>query len=401
MPDTLSEPVKLPTERPTALDPPTALGRLRSEDPITPMAFPDGHIGWLVTSHFLARAVLADPRFSARQELHHHPAFDHPFGQEQIQPAEPGSFIGMDPPDHTRYRKLLTRHFTTRRIKELATRIEEIVEARLDALEGAGRGADLIEEFALPIPTLMICEILGVPYDEQDMFRHDVATFFRLDSTLEETHGAYANMLAYLGQLVPRKRAEPGSDLISTLIEGEELSDQEIATMALVVLIAGHETTASMLGLGVFALLTHPEEWARLRDDPSLMDGAVEELLRYLPLFRAGLMRTALVDVELGGRQVKAGQCLVLQLSSANRDPQHFEGDPERFDPTRRATGHLAFGHGVHQCLGHQLARVELRIAYGALLRRFAGLRLAVPAEEVPLGTDMAIYGVHRLPVTW
>ncbi|UUU45072.1 cytochrome P450 [Streptomyces sp. NBC_00162] len=401
MRNTLCQPVKLPTERPSPLDPPLELGVFRDRDPVTPMLFPDGHRGWLVTSHSLVRSVLADQRFSARQELHHHAAFDHPFGTERITPAEPGQFIGMDPPEHTRYRKLLTKHFTARRIRELAPRIEEIVEQRLDALEAAGRGADLVAEFAVPIPTLLICEILGVPYAEQDMFRHDVATFFRLDSTQEETHGAYAGMLAYLGGLVPRRRAAPGADLISGLIEGNELSDQEIATVALVVLIAGHETTASMLGLGVYTLLSHPDQWAGLRAEPDLLDSAVEELLRYLPLFRAGLMRTALTDVDLGGHRISAGECLVLSLSAANRDPRRFDGDPERFDPGRKPGGHLSFGHGVHQCLGHHLARVELRIAYAALLRRFPRLRMAVPAEEIPLCTDMAIYGVHRLPVTW
>ncbi|OIK06038.1 cytochrome P450 [Streptomyces monashensis] len=401
MPNTLSEPIKLPTERPSTFDPPTELERLREGDPVTPLAFPDGHVGWLVTNYSAARTVLGDPRFSARQELHHHAPFDHPFGTEKISPAEPGFFIGMDPPDHTRYRKLLTKQFTAHRVKQLIPRIEEIVEARLDALEAAGRGADLVEEFAVPIPTLMICELLGVPYTERDMFRHDAATFFRLDSTQEQAEGAYANMLAYLGDLVPRRRAELGEDLLSGLIEGNELSDQEIAVVALVVLIAGHETTANMLGLGAFTLLSNPDELAALRDDPSLAESAVEEMLRYLPLFRSGLMRTALEDVELEGRQIKAGDCLVLHLSAANRDSQRFDGDLDTVDLRRKSTGHLAFGHGVHQCLGHQLARVELQIAYTALLRRFPGLRLAVPAAEVPLRTDMAIYGVHRLPVTW
>ncbi|MFJ9213851.1 cytochrome P450 [Streptomyces sp. NPDC102264] len=401
MPHTLSDPIRLPTQRPATFDPPAELGHLRRDTPVTPLAFPDGHTGWLVTNYATSRQILGDPRFSARQELHHHAPYDHPFGQEPIAPAEPGFFIGMDPPHHTRYRKPLMRQFTGHKVKQMIPRIEKVVEDSLDALEAAGRGADLVEEFATPVPTLMICELLGVPYAERDLFRHDAATFFRLDSTQEEAHTAYANMLAYLAALIPRTRAEPGEGLLSTLIESNELSDEEITVASVVVLIAGHETTANMLGLGAFALLSNPEQLAALREDPSLTENAVEEMLRYLPLFRSGLMRTALEDVELEGRRIKAGDCLVLQLSAANRDPLRFDGDPERLDLRRKSTGHLTFGHGVHQCLGHQLARIELQIAYAALLRRFPGLRLAVPPEDVPLRNDMAIYGVHHLPVTW
>ncbi|MET9499275.1 cytochrome P450 [Streptomyces sp. NPDC006552] len=402
MPHTQCPAIKLPTERPSIFDPPAELGQLRQQDPVTPLAFPDGHVGWLVTNFSAARTVLADPRFSARQELHHHAPFDHPFGDQPISPAEPGFFIGMDPPDHSRYRKLLTKQFTAHRVKQLVPRIEEIVEKRLDALEAAGPGSDLVAHFAVPIPTMMICELLGVPYTERDMFRHDAATFFRLDSTQEQAEGAYASMLRYLGGLVARKRAEPGGDdMLSGLLDGSDLSDEEIAVVALVVLIAGHETTSNMLGLGAFTLLSNPEQLARLRADPALAEATVEEMLRYLPLFRSGLMRTALVDLELEGRQIKAGECMVVHLSAANRDPERFDGDLDRLDVNRRSTGHLAFGHGVHQCLGHQLARVELQIAYTALLRRFPGLRLDVPADEVPLRNDMAIYGVHSLPVTW
>ncbi|MFF3847892.1 cytochrome P450 [Streptomyces sp. NPDC002328] len=402
MPHTQSPPIELPTRRPSAFDPPAALGRLRQDDPVTPLAFPDGHVGWLVTNFSAARTVLADPRFSARQELHHHAPFDHPFGSEPIAPAAPGFFIGMDPPDHSRYRKLLTGQFTAHRVKQLVPRIEEIVDDRLDALQTAGPGSDLVEHFAVPIPTMMICELLGVPYTERDMFRHDAATFFRLDSTQEQAEGAYARMLRYLGGLIPRKRAEPaGDDVLSGLLESGGLSDEEIAVVALVVLIAGHETTANMLGLGAFTLLSNPDQMAALRTDPSLAEGAVEEMLRYLPLFRSGLMRTALVDLELEGRPIKAGDCMVVHLAAANRDPARFDGDLDRLDLRRKSVGHLAFGHGVHQCLGHQLARVELQIAYTGLLRRFPRLRLAVTADEVPLRDDMAIYGVHSLPVTW
>jgi cytochrome P450 len=206
--------------------------------------------------------------------------------------------------------------------------------------------------------------------------------------------------MAYLAELVAAKRAEPGSDLLSGLVTGGQLSDEELTGMGMLLLTAGHETTANMLALGAFALLRHPDQADRLRADPSLASNAVEELLRYLTITHIGPIRVAKADVELAGRTIRAGETVTLSLPVANRDPERF-GDPDRLDLDRAAGTHLAFGHGIHQCLGQQLARAELRVAYPALLRRFPTLTLAVPPEEVPLRTRATMYGVHRLPVTW
>ncbi|NUV35085.1 MULTISPECIES: cytochrome P450 [unclassified Streptomyces] len=401
MSDSLPAPVRLPTERPSAFDPPTELAELREKCPVAPMDFPDGHQGWLITSYPEVRSLLADPTFSARQELHHHAPYDHPFGTEQIAPAEPGFFIGMDAPEHSRYRRLVAGQFTKRRIARLTPRLEEIVESCLDAMESGGsREADLVEHFSQPIPALVICELLGVPVEDSERFRGAIRSFFDLNSGREESEKAFAAILEYLGELITRKRAEPGDDMISGLISRDELTDQELAGISLLLLVAGYETTANMIALSVFALVTHPDQMALLRAEPDLVDNAIEELLRYLPL-SAGGMRAATQDTDVRGTPVKGGECVVLSLAAANRDPARYGTDADRLDLRRSATGHVAFGHGPHQCLGSQLARLEMRTAFTALLRRFPGLRLAVAPEDVPLRDDHLIYGTHRLPIAW
>ncbi|MEV8635290.1 cytochrome P450 [Streptosporangium sp. NPDC051023] len=394
-----TEPIVFPTGRPDQFNPPEQLRSLRNERPVTPMTYPDGHVGWLVTGYAAARAVLADPRFSSRRELLRIPV-DHPLAQESRRPAEPGLFIRMDPPNHTRYRKLLTAQFTVRRMKQLEPRIEEITAERLDAMEKAGPTQDLVREFALPIPSLVICELLGVPYADRAEFQRATAVLINRESTLEEIRTTFAGVTEFLIGLIARKRAEPTDDLLSGLVSGGELTDEELGNIGFILLAAGHETTANMLGLGTFALLRHPEQLAALRADPSLIDNTVEELMRYLSIIRLGPLRAALEDVELEGELIRAGDAVTISVPAVNRDPARFD-DPERLDVTRPAGGHLSFGHGVHQCLGQQLARVEMRIAFPMLFDRFPELRLAVPAEEVPMRDTMSIYGVHSLPVRW
>jgi cytochrome P450 len=315
--------------------------------------------------------------------------------------AKPGVFISMDAPNHTRYRKLLTGQFTVRRMNQLSTRIEEIVLEHLAAMRAQGTSADLVSAYALPIPSLVICELLGVPYDERHGFQEDTAKGLSLESTMEEIRAAFDRIQDFVRDLVRRKRVNPGDDMLSGLItSGADLTDEEISGMGVLLLVAGHETTANMLGLGTLTLLTNPDQLAALRADPSLIDNTVEELMRFLTIIQLGTIRTALEDVELAGHVVRAGETLSLSLPAANRDPERFS-NPDKFDITRSANGHLSFGHGVHQCLGQQLARIEMRIAYARLFEEFPDLRLAVPVEEVPLRTDMGIYGVHELPVEW
>jgi cytochrome P450 len=392
------------TERERPLDPPDEFTGLRQQTPIHRMTYADGHLGWLVTGYSAARAILADARFSNRPE-HIHPPLPGRMeftkqAQEQGLRVPPGFFIRTDPPEHTRYRKLLTGQFTVRRMKQLEPRIVEITEACLDAMEAAGKPVDLVQEFALPIPSLVICELLGVPYDDRDQFQDDTKLLVNLETQADDVLRAMGRVSAYLNGLIQRKRAKPEDDLLSGLVETGELNDEELTGVAFLLLVAGHETTANMLGLGTYALLTNPAQLAIMRDDPAAVENGVEELLRYLTIIHIGPIRTALADVEIEGRLIKEGDSVTIQLPVANRDPSRFP-DGDRLDLTRSASGHLTFGHGIHQCLGQQLARAEMRIGYPALLRRFPGLRLAVPPEEVPMRSDMSIYGVHRLPVTW
>jgi cytochrome P450 len=389
----------LPTTRTNPFDPPGEL--LDDPRPLRRITFADGHLGWFVASHELSRAVLGDQRFSSalekRRSLVRRPQTeDFSLGK----PAPPGFFIAMDPPDHTRYRRLLTGQFTVRRMKALEPRIERIVDDHLDAMAQAGPPVDLVTAFALPIPSLVICELLGVPYADRERFQRDSAILLGLESSDEAAAAAMASLSGYLTELVDRKQAEPTEDLLGGLAAGGELTRDELVGVAMLLLIAGHETTANMLGLGTFALLTQPEQAEALREGRVDVANAIEELLRYLTVTQFGGSRTAIEDVELGGEVIRAGESVAIYLPLANRDPARFASG-QQLDLTADAHGHLAFGHGVHQCLGQQLARIEMRIAFPALLRRFPTLRLAMPPAEVPVRSAMAIYGVHRLLVEW
>ncbi|SDI03453.1 cytochrome P450 [Nonomuraea jiangxiensis] len=389
-----------PTVRERPLDPPAAATRLRERASMHRMTYADGHLGWLVTGYAAARAVLAHPDFSNRPELMHPPIAIGRLAERGQFKVPPGFFLRMDAPEHTRYRKLLTGQFTVRRMKLLEPRIAEITEACLDQMAAAGGPVDLVQAFALPIPSLVICELLGVPYEDRAQFQEESRLLLNLETKADDAVAALGRVMAYLHGLIGRKRDTPADDLLSGLIEGGELQDDELTGIAFLLLVAGHETTANMLGLGTYALLTNPDQLAAMRDDPAVVDNGVEELLRYLTIIHLGPFRTATADVEIDGNLVKEGETVAVHLPTVNRDPSRFHGGDD-LDLARPASGHLSFGHGIHQCLGQQLAREEMRIAYPALLRRFPGLRLAVTPEEVPMRSDMSIYGVHRLPVTW
>ncbi|WP_327085489.1 cytochrome P450 [Nonomuraea sp. NBC_01738] len=379
-------------------DPPKDLIEARAHGPISRLPFPDGHQGWLVTGYDLVRAILADPRFSSRKELmKHHPLID--YGDIEVPPAPPGQFLMMDEPQHSRYRKPLVGKFTVRRMRLLTERVEQVTAEHLDAMEKAGTTADLVTAFAKPIPAVIICELLGVPYEDRDRFQDNIDKFLGGEVGDEELIAAYIATETYLAELVAAKRADPTDDVLSDLMDSD-LTDEELKGMALILLSAGFDTTANMLALGTFALLRNPAQLAALRHDPALADSAVEELLRYLSVGKH-FYRVALEDVELGGQTIKAGSMMILSLATANRDPERFS-DPHVLDLRRQDGGHLAFSHGIHQCLGQQLARVELRVALPALLSRFPALRLAVPADEIALRPETAdIYGVKSLPVAW
>ncbi|MFI0982556.1 cytochrome P450 [Streptomyces sp. NPDC021093] len=390
-----------PVVRATPFDPPVELGQYRESEPIRRMSYPDGHTGWLVTSHSLARSMLSDPRFSARSEFKRPPVSRPGADPFYGAPALPGWLVDMDAPQHTRLRQKLAGKFTARRMKEMRPQIDAIIEGLLDDMAETGPPVDLVEAFALPVPSLMICELLGVPYSERAEFQRNSETLFSLNATADEASAAMDRLYGFLRELAKGAGGGLNDGLLNMLREDGTLDAEEIAGVGVLLLTAGHESTSSSLALSTFTLLSHPDQLALLTADPSLVDNAVEELLRYLTVFHFGVPRTPLEDVEFGGQLLRAGESVTVSLPAANRDPDWFADGPDRLDITRKTSGHMAFGYGIHQCLGQNLVRMEMRAALPALFRRFPRLSLAVPSEEVPLSTDMSVYGVHRLPVTW
>lgn len=297
---------------------------------------------------------------------------------------------------------MLTGEFTVKRMRRLQPRIEAIVTGHLDDMQRGGPPTDLIESFALPIPSLVICELLGVPYADRAGFQRRSGLRLDMSRPPQERGAAAAESLQYMAELVARQRAEPGDDLLGMLVRdhGDELTDRELVGIGDLLLLAGHETTASMLGLGSALLLLHPDQLTLLRDRPAAVDAAVEELLRYLTIVHSTAPRTARTDVVIGGQLIRAGDRVLCSLPVANRSGG-LGGDMDRLDLAREPAPHLAFGHGIHHCLGAPLARMEMRTAFPALLRRFPSLRLAVPIEEVPFRAFSFVYGLQSLPVTW
>jgi cytochrome P450 len=378
-------------------DPPSELAGIRARHPLVRMTYPDGHDGWLATGYAPVRAILADRRFSSRYELMHLP-MPMEGAPPELPPAPVGDLTGIDPPEHTRLRRLLIGYFTVRRMRALTERVEQITAAQLDAMERQGPPVDLVTAFASPVPALVICELLGVPYTDRDTFQRHVHTLTDLTSAPEDRIAAMQALHDYLLGLVRAKRTHPGDDMLSSLTSSA-LDDDELAGTGVFLLGAGLDTTLNMLGLGTFALLCHPDQLEALRSEPGIVDTAVEELLRYLTITHTNV-RSALEDVEVEGQLIRAGETVTLSMQAANRDPAQYP-DPDTLDLRRRATGHLTLGHGIHQCLGQQLARVEMRVAFPALLTRFPTLRLACDLADVPLRTESNIYGVHHLPVAW
>jgi cytochrome P450 len=387
------------------LAPPAEYARLREEAPVSQVALPDGNFGWLVTRFADVTAVLVHPDVSAQRKFQTSVTSVTLTPEEYLASGFGTSFIGMDPPEHTRYRKLLTGQFTVRRMKALAPRIEQIVDAQLDALVAAGPPADLIPGFAQPVPSLVICELLGMPYEDSKQFQERTHVIMRLERTKEELLDAMTGMSDDMRSLVREKREDPDDGLISSLVravpdDGVPLTDEELVAIGNLMMIAGYETTANMIGLGALALLTHRTQWETMRDHPETTERAVEEMLRYLTVGPFCLPRTAKADIEIGGQKIRAGEPILLSTESANLDPAQFDS-PEVMDVTRKPKRHVGFAYGLHQCLGQELARMEMRIAFAKLAQRLPDLRLAIPADQVPMRTDMQIYGAHELPVTW
>ncbi|MFI0779642.1 cytochrome P450 [Streptomyces sp. NPDC021212] len=383
-------------------DPPPAAQALHAERPVAKVRMWDGNTPWLVTRYADARALLADPRVSSQATL---PGFPHPNAGFRENASRRRSFIAMDDPEHARIRRMVTAPFAIKRIEAMRPAIQKITDDLIDTMLAGPEPADLVRSLALPLPSLVICTLLGVPYEDHEFFQQKSSLMINRHSSAEDVVAANDALTDYLDELVGAKLATPADDMLSELaarVRSGELTRREAANMGLLLLVAGHETTANMIALGTVALLEHPDQLAVLRetDDPKVVAGAVEELLRYLTIVHNGRSRVALEDIEIGGETIRAGDGIIVYTGTGNRDAEVFP-DPDRLDIGRDARRHMAFGFGVHQCLGQPLARVELQVVYGTLYRRIPTLRLATGVDQLPFKHDGLVYGVYELPVTW
>ncbi|GAA1957267.1 cytochrome P450 [Kitasatospora viridis] len=393
-----------PMRRTCPFSPPQRYAELREHEPVSQAVLKvTGRPAWLVTTHEHVKAVLGDSRVSSNLKL---PGYPHqfPIPEEMLREVRL-MLLSMDPPEHTAQRRYLIPEFTARRMRALRPRVQQIVDARIDAMLAQGGPVDLVAALALAVPSLVICELLGVPYEDHPQFEEWSALMMNHDISPQEYGAAVMALDSYLDKLVTAKQAAPGDDLISRFIEKnreDPIADHtDIVTMARLMLVGGHETTANMISLGVLGLLEHPEQLAAVQADPELLPGAVEELLRFFSISDSGTARVALEDIEVDGVVIKAGEGILPLNNSANHDESVFP-DPDTLDIRRaEARSHLAFGYGIHQCIGQNLARIELEIVYGTLFRRIPGLKLAVPLSELRFKDEALVYGVHELPVTW
>jgi cytochrome P450 len=404
MTDTSTLPLPYRRDPACPFDPDQEFGRLRETEPITRVALSGGSEVWMVTRYADGRAVLSDDRFSSELT---------PLGivlpepenrtlAEELSDRQPGTFIEHDPPEHTRLRQMVVGEFTNARMKQLRPRVEEIVAERLDAMEAAGPPVDLVAAFALPVPSTITCELLGLPTEGMYDFPRLTQIMTDAMAPIETMIEARDAMRAGMREMVRRQRREPGDTMLGRIITqyGEAVTDEELVGIGNLLLVAGHETTAQMLGIGTLALLRNPDQLALLRDRPELVESGCDELVRYLSIPNHGELRTATEDVVVNGTLIARGEQVLVALPSANRDADRFP-DPDRLDLTRPMRTHLAYGHGIHHCIGRSLARLEMHVAFPALLRRFPTLRLAVPFDEVPFRVSNITYGVHALPVSW
>ncbi|MFD0273204.1 cytochrome P450 [Kitasatospora sp. NPDC127111] len=381
--------------------PPPAYTEAARAGSVTRAELLDGSSCWLVTGYHEVRTVLSDRRFSADVRRPEFPLLVP--GRRELVAANP-SFLRLDDPEHARLRRMVTGDFLVKRVEAMRPGIQQIVDEAVDRMTATGSPADLVARFALPVPSLVICLLLGIPYGDRQLFQDLSRVLISTTADEAQVGRAQQELLDYLGGLAAQKRHRPGDDILSRLVTRDDLSLREIASTGLLLLVAGHETTANMIALSTLLLLRHPEQAARLAD-PAAVPGAVEELLRHLTIVHTGLPRLAVEDVELDGTLVRAGEGVIAMLSTANRDEELF-GTPgarpvDELDVDRDARRHVAFGFGVHQCLGQPLARAELQIALATLFRRLPGLRLAAPDAEPAFRTDSLIYGLRELPVTW
>ena len=383
--------------------PPRQMLEMGTTKPLSRVRIWDGSTPWLITGHEVARELFADARVSVDDRR---TGFPH-WNEHMLSTVSkrPRSVFTADAEEHTRFRRMLSKPFTFRRVEKLRPAIQQVTDECIDAILAGPQPADIVAKLALPVPTKVISEMLGVPYEDHEFFQeHANAGLARFAAADAMQKGAMS-LHQYLINLVEEKQANPAEDAVSDLAErvtAGEISVKEAAQLGTGLLIAGHETTANMIGIGVLALLENPEQAALLRDsdDPKFIANAAEELMRYLSIIQNGQRRVAIDDIEIGGETIRAGEGIIIDLAPANWDGAAYP-DPDRLDFTRDAGQQLGFGYGRHQCVGQQLARAELQIVFHTLLRRIPTLQLAVPVEAVPFKHDRLAYGVYELPVTW
>ena len=391
---------EFPMPRTHPLDPPPQYRVLGAEHPGFQVRTPRGDTAWVVTRHEDVRAVLTDRAFSSDPRT---PGFPTYVTGDVPPPA--GFFMQADPPDHGRLRRSVTREFLINQMEALRPAMRRILDRLVDDLTADGaESADLVRHFALPMAAMTICEILGVPFEDHVLFVSLTDTVLDRTTPPEEAVKAAVELMGYFDRLVTAKEAQPSEDMFGRMVtrsaEGG-LNHEELVGMAALLLLAGYDTMAQMIGIGTVTLFEHPGQLDELKQDPTLLPGTVEELLRYLSINHAGLPRAATEDVVVGGQRIRAGDGVLVMLNAANRDESVFE-HADTFDIHRENNGrHVAFGHGFHKCVGATLARVELTEVFGGLFERLPGLRPVKPIEELPFRHDMVLYGVRELPVAW
>lgn len=371
--------------------------RLRAEQPVCRVTTPAGDHAWLISRYQDVRAVLADERFSAEVANPGFPRYLFP-----VDP-QPGAFVTVDPPEHTRYRRMVMGMFTKKRAEALRPQIQQLVDERIDAMLAGPKPVDLVTAFARPVPLTVICELLGVPYRDRIAFGRWINTLVATSSSQAHRNAAAGALFGYMHKLVAQKEEEPTDDVLGRLagtqLRAGEISRDEVVVIGMMLLSAGYDTTASSIALSVVALLRHPEEFARLREEPDVVAGAVEELLRHQNVMQCGVGRVAKEDVEVAGTLIRKGEGVIALLASADRDESVYP-DPDRLDLTRSGSTPLAFGHGMHSCIAKFLSRMELQVALSTLARRVPTLRLA-GAGELKFRERAIVYSVAELPVTW
>ncbi|MGO4462487.1 cytochrome P450 [Streptomyces sp. M-16] len=395
----MSDAVAFPQDRTCPYHPPAAYEPLREARPLSRVTLFDGRSVWVVTGHAQARALLSDPRLSTDRTKESFPAPTRRFKGLQNRRT---ALLGVDDPEHNTQRRMLIPSFSVKRTAALRPRIQETVDRLIDAMVAAGPRAELVSAFALPVPSMVICALLGVPYEDHEFFEAQSRRLLRGPEP-SDVEDARHELDTYLEALIRRKRTDPGDGLLDELVtnrlETGETDIEELVSLAAILLIAGHETTANMISLGTFTLLRHPEQLAELRADPSLMSEAVEELMRFLSI-ADGMLRVATEEIRIGGVTIRPDDGVVFSTSVINRDDAVFP-EPDALDWHRPARHHLAFGFGIHQCLGQNLARAEMEIALGTLFRRLPGLRLAAEPDRIPFKPGDTIQGMVELPVAW